>query len=175
MGKNSIWSRNRRALSPIFATVLLATIIILFGSVAYYYANTLTTNTTNNYVKNVSDNQQSISERIGFENIVYTSPTTLTVSIINSGDRSNVTVDNVFLYDSNHNIVPGSPYTGSQISPLYPIAGGSQSPIAIPSLNAGEEAYFNVTITGTILNSNTIYTLHLVTGSGSYFDHEFTS
>ena len=73
LGKFGNWSRNKRALSPIFATVLLAAIIIVFGSVAYYYASNLTTTATNNYSSSLSDSQQAIAERIGFENVVYDS------------------------------------------------------------------------------------------------------
>ena len=114
-----VWSRDKRALSPIFATVLLASIIIVFGSVAYYYASNITTTATNNYVSTLSDSQQSMTERISFENVVYDSifPATLTVYIVNCGSANNVKINSVFIYDSNHNIV-GTPYSGSQISPL---------------------------------------------------------
>ena len=107
MGKLGVWSRNKRALSPIFATVLLATIIIVFGSVAYYYANNLTTTATNNYVKNMSDSQQAMAERIGFENVVYTqsSPATLKIYILNCGIANNVKINSVFLYDASHKLL----------------------------------------------------------------------
>jgi archaellum component FlaF (FlaF/FlaG flagellin family) len=173
LGKPGIWSHNKRALSPIFATVLLATIIIIFGSVAYYYATNLTTNATNSYVNTLSNSQQSISERIGFENVVYDqSSSTLKIYIINCGSANNVKIDAVFLYDSSHNIVPESPYSGSSISAMYPIDGGTPTPIA--GLNIGKEAYFTVTMTGPSLTSGSIYTIHLITQSGSYFDYEFT-
>ena len=90
------------ALSPIFATVLLASIIIIFGSVAYYYSSNLTTTSTNNYSSSLSNSQQAITERIGFENVFYysNSPANLTVYIINSGIANNVQINSVFLYDS---------------------------------------------------------------------------
>ena len=116
MKKFSGWSRDKRALSPIFATVLLATIIIVFGSIAYYYSNNIVTTSTNDYGKTMSNSQQSIAERIGFENVVYSSsPATLTVYIINSGGSNNIKLNSVFIYDTNHAIV--GVYSGnSQIS-----------------------------------------------------------
>jgi hypothetical protein len=117
-----------------------------------------------------------MSERIGFENVIYTSPPPtngiLTVYIINCGSANNVTINSVFLYDSNHNIVGGSPYSYSDgsISVLQPIDGGT--PITGNTLNVGKEAYFTVTLRAGI--SLPIYTIHLITQSGSFFDYEFT-
>jgi FlaG/FlaF family flagellin (archaellin) len=168
------WSRDKRALSPIFATVLLASIIIIFGSVAYYYSSNLTSTATNNYVSSISNSQQAMAERIGFENVVYTdqsSPATLIVYIINCGSANNVQIDSVFLYDESHNIVGGSPYSGGSISPLSFIDG---EPIPNNSLNVGKEGDFTVTLGSGESLLNPVYTIHLITKSGSYFDYDFS-
>jgi hypothetical protein len=176
MRKFGVWSLDKRALSPIFATVLLATIIIIFGSVAYYYSSNIMTTSTNNYVGTLSSSQQSIAERIGFEYVVYSpSPATLSVYIINSGGANNLKINSVFVYDTNHAIVGA--YSGSsQISALYPIASVQRSPTPITgnALNIGKEAFFVVTLSGPPLNAGSIYTIHLITQSGSAFDYEFT-
>jgi hypothetical protein len=179
-GKLRNWRHNKRALSPIFATVLLASIILVFGSVAYYYSANLTNAATNNYVNKVSNSQQSMSERIGFENVVYhssTSPATLTVYMINSGSANNLQVDSVFLYlTASHSLV-GQPYQGSvrtsagPIFALYSIDNGAT--IQSNSLNIGNEGYFTVPLSGA-LQSGTSYTIHVITQSGSSFDYEFT-
>jgi hypothetical protein len=174
--KFGVWSRDKRALSPIFATVLLASIIIIFGSVAYYYASNITTNATNNYVSTLSDSQQAMSERLGFENVVYTqSPAILTIYIINCGSANNVKINSVFLYDTSHQIV--GVYSGSPnpISVLKPIDYGipTPTPISGNSLNVGQEGYFTVAMTGPSLTTGSIYTIHLVTTSGSSFDYDF--
>jgi hypothetical protein len=176
MGKLGVWSRDKRALSPIFATVLLASIIIVFGSAAYYYTSNITSNATNDYVNTLMDSQQAMSERIGFENVVYTSsPARLTIYIINCGSANNVKINSVFVYDANHTIV--GVYSGSPnpISVLQPIDGGTPAPTPITgnNLNAGQEGYFTVTMAGPSLTSGSIYTIHLVTKSGSYFDYDF--
>jgi hypothetical protein len=177
MRKLCVWSRDRHALSPIFATVLLASAIIVFGSVAFYYSSNLTTTATNDYLSTLSNSQQAISERIGFENVVYDqSSKTLTVYIINCGSANNIKIDSVFLYDGSHKIAGGSPYSGStQISALQPIDRSSPSPTPITgnALNVGKEAYFNVTLNQDTILSDPIYTIHLITQSGSYFDYEF--
>jgi hypothetical protein len=177
--KFGVWSRDKRALSPIFATVLLASIIIVFGSVAYYYASNLTSNATNNYVNTLSDSKQAMSERIAFENVVYDqSSATLTVYILNCGSANNVQINSVFLYDASHNIVGGSPYSFSDgsISVLQPIDGGipTPTPIAGNSLNVGQEGRFTVTLKSGASLPETAYTIHLVTKSGSYFDYAVT-
>jgi hypothetical protein len=182
LGKLGIWSRNKRALSPIFATVLLASIIIVFGSVAYYYASNLTATSTNNYSNSLSNSQQAISERIGFEDIVYnsSSPAKLIVYIINCGRANNIQINSVFLYDSSHNIVGAYSSSGGSISALKPIDSAVPAPTSISSLNVGKEGFFIVTLgkdtSGTYisLSSGSIYTIHLITKSGSAFDYEFT-
>jgi hypothetical protein len=173
--KFSVWSRNKRALSPIFATVLLATIIIVFGSVAYYYASNLTTNATNNYSSTISDSQQAIAERIAFENVVYSNnPATLNVYLINCGSANNVQINSVFIYDPDQNIA-GVYSNSSSISALMVITSRTPQPtISGNNLNVEREGYFTVTLTGP-LKLDTIYTLHLITKSGSAFDYEFST
>jgi hypothetical protein len=171
MRKTRSWLSNRRALSPIFATVLLATIIIVLGSVAYYYASNLTSTTTNNYVKTLSDSQQTMSERLGFENVEYSQTTRiLTIYLINCGSANGVKMNSVFIYDQGRVITGGSPYSGAQLSSLKTIDGNI--PIATNGLNVGQEGYFTITL-GVPLTDPT-YTIHLVTQSGSYFDYAFS-
>ncbi len=182
MGKLCLWSCNKRALSPIFATLLLATIILVFGSVAYYYATNLTTTSTNNYSSSLSQSQQAIGERIGFENVLYnsSSPATLTIYIINSGIANNLQINSVFLYDSSHTIVGVYSVSGGSISALIPIGSSLPTPTPISSFNIGKEARFTVTLgkntsgNNISLTSGSIYTIHLITISGSTFDYEFT-
>ena len=175
------WLHNRRALSPIFATVLLASIIIVFGSVVYYYASNITTTSTNNYSNSLSNSQQSIAERIGFENVLYnsSSPAKLTIYIINSGSANNIQINSVFLYDSTHNIIGAYSSSDGSISALKPIDPAVPAPTTISSLNVGKEASFTVTLRtdssgNNILSSGSIYTVNLITKSGSDFNYEFS-
>jgi FlaG/FlaF family flagellin (archaellin) len=179
--KFGVWSRDKRALSPIFATVLLASIIIIFGSVAYYYASNITSTATNQYVSTLSDSQQAMAERIGFENVVYTPPQTsptptnagLDIYLINCGSANNVQINSIFLYGANRIISGGSPYSGTQILPLKTI--DEHTLITGNSLNVGKEGYITVEmLAGSSLTPGSMYTIHLITKSGSYFDYAFT-
>ena len=175
MRKLITWSLNKRGLSPIFATMILATIIIVFGTVAYYYSSNLTSSATNSYTNSMSTSQQSISERIGFENVLYDSSSgKLTVYLINCGSANNLQIDSIFIYDSSHNIV-GQPFSGNQILPLQPIDRGTPTPTPITGnrLNVGQEGYF--TVTSNSLLSGSIYTIQLITKNGSSFNYEFNA
>jgi hypothetical protein len=180
-----IWSRDKRALSPIFATVLLATIIIVFGSTAFYYSSNITQTATNDYVKTLSDSQQAMAERISFENVVFipsdssntpASPT-LTIYILNSGSANNVEINTLFLYDASHNIIPVpytiSPNTHSAVladTSFLDLTGGAQ----IKPLNVGKEGVFAIKLDSTLTSLPSMYpgyTIRLITKSGSSFDY----
>jgi len=170
------YALDNHALSPIFATVLLAAIIILVGSATYYFSSNLTTNATNQYVNTISTSQQALSERLGFENVIYTSsPPTLSIYVINYGIANNIQINSVLIYDSNNNLV-GTPYSAvgpsPQISKLYPIATTSPSPTPISNnaLNVGQEGYFTVTL-GAPLVHGAIYTIQVYTKNGSSFNY----
>ena len=175
---------DRCGLSPIFATVILVGIVVVFGSLAYYFSNNLTRSATNNYVNTLSGSQQAISERIGFEDAIYSPSTdTLTVYIINSGRTNNLQIDSAYIYDSAQNLV-GQPYSGASISSLQPIqTTGTSSPtptsLSGNRLNIGQEGYFVlsnvVQSNGQPLTSGSMYTLQLFTKNGSNFSHDFTS
>ena len=186
--KKRLLRYDKRALSPIFSTILLAAIIIIIGSVAFYYANNVTTTATNDYVKTSVQNQASMSERIGFENVIYKqldssfsppSPT-LTIYIINCGNAYNLKINTLFLYDVNQQLVGTHPYAVNENpdSALRDIDEMTQFPDnKIPSnhLNIGQEGYFIVPLdSGISLSSGSIYTIHLITERGSSFDYQFT-
>ena len=160
----------KRALSPIFATLILAAIVIIFGSVAYYYASNVTTTATNQYTASAQQNQQSVSERIAFESVTYAS-SKLTVYVLNCGTSDNVQITGVFLYDSNHQL-QGAYSSGpsGKISGLSPIDAGT--PIPTNSLNVGKEGSFTVTLSQSL--SPGFYTVHIITARGNNFDYDFT-
>ncbi len=163
---------NRRGLSPIFATIMLATIVIIFGTIVYYYVNNLTTQATNNYASEVASTQQQISERISFENVVYDSTAgTLNIYIINSGSSNNVKISAMILFSSGYSTsVYSSTDNPQTISPLRPIGDLAPTPSPYPQgLNAGNEAEFTVTLGAqTISKGDTFY---LITQSGSRFSY----
>jgi hypothetical protein len=176
IGKRFVLAHDRRGLSPIFATILLATIIIVVGSIAFLFANNLTTNAKNNYVETMVNSEQSISEGVSFENIAYSSSTaTLTAWIHNFGAANNLKVDLVFIYnasDVNHALLGA--YSGNSISALSTL----DSPTHLISgncLNNGQEGSFTVAFGQSLtLQTGVMYSIRLVTNSGSSFICEFT-
>ena len=177
------WLHNRRALSPIFATVLLASIIIVFGSVAYYYSSNVTQTATNNYINTLSDSQQSIAERVSFENVIFSTSDspypTLTVFALNSGSANNIVINTIFLYDTNHQIIGGSPYSISPNTNSNAATAADSSFIklneasSIKPLNVGQEGVFVIKLDklAPLTSLPSGYTIHLITKSGSTFDH----
>ena len=140
----------------------------------------LTTTATNNYTSTLTNSQQSMGERLGFEYVAYnsSSPATLIVYIINSGSANSVQINSLFLYDSNNRIVGVYSVSGGSISALQPI--DSSMPTPISGLNVRKEAYFTVTLgkdtsgKNIFLSPGSVYTIQLITKSGSAFDYEFT-
>jgi flagellin-like protein len=175
MRKPKIPRYGTRALSPIFATLILAAIVITFGTVAYYYTSNVTTNATNEYVKSVADSKVSISERVGFENVVYSqNPVNFKIYIINCGSSNNIELNTLYVYNSNGQLV-GYNATLSTNSPLRNI--DTDALIPNNSLHLGQEGYFNAQLTktgtGTISSlASGLYTVHLITKGGSTFDYQ---
>jgi hypothetical protein len=174
--KLKIWPLDSRALSPIFATMLLAAIVIVMGTTAYYFSSNLTTNATNQYVSTISTSQQSISERLPFEDVQdSSSPATLTVYILNCGAADNVQINTVSIFNANNQLI-GQPYSGFAISSIQPISGGTPTPKPIEgnSLQVGQEGYFTVSLSAP-LQQRSMYIISLITKSGSTFNYEFTA
>jgi hypothetical protein len=119
-------------LSPIFATMILAAIVISLGSVAYYYVNNVTTSNTNQLKDNIADSQQTISERLSVESVKFIDRTIprpydqLGIYIINSGLANGVKPSNVFIYNSNNVLIDYVP--ASQLTTITPPIRRRQSP-----------------------------------------------
>ncbi len=182
MNKHTLRSIDRRGLSPIFATVILVAIVVVFGSFAYYFSSNLTNNATNNIVSSSATSQQSIGERLAFENVIYqqstpSSPATLKVYVLNCGISNNLQIDSLFLYNSSsstHTLLAYYSHTAFSSPGLVDLKTGK----TISSLNVGEEGNFTVILTSTPLGSvpplkGSICDVHITTKSGSAFDYEF--
>lgn len=125
MEKYNAWLHNKRALSPIFATVLLVDIVIVQGSSVYYFAKNFITQATNDYSSTLSNSQQSISERLAVENVIYNSSSSkLSLYLINCGVTSNIQNNSVFIYKSTNSRVR-QPASNDQISALKSIDTGA--------------------------------------------------
>jgi flagellin-like protein len=156
MVKKRIWSLNKKALSPIFATVLLAAIIIIFGTSAYYYASNVTSSATDQLTSAISDSRRSLTERISYEYVRYNQPQ-LIVFIINSGSTP-VGVNSLIIFQG-QNIIGNFPVTNLK---------DTATNQGITVLSEGKGANFFITPP----NLNGLYTLRVVTKEGSVFDKQ---
>ena len=169
---------DKRALSPIFATLILATIVIIFGTVAYYYASNVTTSATNSYVSSVADSKQSVSERVSFENVVYSQNpgrANFKVYVVNSGTY-NLQLDSLIVFNSSRQVI-GYNATLYTNSPLKNI--DDNSLIAGNSLAIGKDGYFEARLTKTGTDTVTslttgVYTIHIVTKGGSTSEYQIS-
>jgi flagellin-like protein len=176
--KYSNWLHNKRALSPIFATLILAAIVITFGSVAYYYANNVVTNSTNNYVSSVADSQQTISERVGFESAKFIAADTSNSPNPITGPTLTVylQVNAILLekFDNNHKLISTTPCNieanTHTNAPSY-VSFTKINDGVLKPLNVGQEGYFTIKLpVGTTLTSG-YYSIQLLTKSGSSFEY----
>ena len=175
---------NNRALSPIFATLILIGIIIVFGSAAYLYANNVTSSATNQLGSSIADSQKSMSQRLSFEFVSYsypgTSPSVFTFYVLNNGESYSVKFTSLLIIDSQGNIVGSRDFPTSQLKDIDPPQSG------ISELTPGDEGFFTVAIdlrnppvTGSYVDLRSpghdkLYTLHLITEGGNYFETTIT-
>ena len=159
---------NRRALSPVFATMMLVAIVMVCGSVAFFFSNNMTKNATDEYLSNLSASEQSISERMSFQHVQYNPVSqTLTIYLLNYGTTNDIKLNSLILYDQEHKIV-GGPYDLTSTA-LRPIDDGDV--ILSNSLNSGDEGYFAVTLTTSL--EDELYRINLITQSGAVFVNNF--
>ena len=89
--------RNRRGISPVIATVVLAGVVLAIGGSLWYYAIGASTIVANSYVNETLDSVYEVTERFIIENIYYNSSTdTMHIWVYNYGEMK-INVD-VYLY-----------------------------------------------------------------------------
>jgi flagellin-like protein len=168
------WNLNRRALSPIFATLILVGIVITFGTITYFYANNVATNATNQISSETAISQQSVAERVLIERVEFvpaapSKPAHLNFYVLNYGAANNVQFISILLtYSSQTKAVNLQPVSFS-IPKDSSTINLQQDGINILPLNAGKEGCFAVILSETSLPSD--YYVKLVTKSGSVFTY----
>jgi flagellin-like protein len=168
------WNLNKRALSPIFATLLLVAIVITFGTITYFYANTVATNATNQISSQTAISQQSVAERVLIERVQFipaasSVPAHLNFYVLNYGSANNVQFISILLtYNSQTkaiNLQPTSFNIPKDASTINLQPDGN----TILPLNAGKEGCFAVALPENSLPSD--FYVKLVTKSGSVFTY----
>jgi hypothetical protein len=163
-------------LSPIFAELILVGIVVICGAVAYASANNIISANTSNYAATVQNDQNALSERIGFENVAYDAASnTITVSIVNCGSANDLRIQYLFLYNVTSNQHQLIGYFAD------PVLMSLDESVAGNGLNILKEAYFDVDL-GCLsppfemnLSPGTVYIVHLITQRGSSSDYTFAT
>jgi len=147
--------KNRRAISPVIANLILIAAVIGVGFAALVWAQSQSSSYTTQYGSVISSDISQLQERVVFEYIYYDSTkNNLTVYLMNSGTIGNVGVSAVYV-DTN---TPNSTIALRLLS-----TGASAS-----SLNATQEGYFSISPSPS-LTPGTNHSIKIVTRRGSTF------
>ena len=154
---------DKKAASVVVSTMVLTAGVLAMGIAVLYWAYSWGNTITRTYSSSEAANSKAVQERLGFEHIDF-SNNILTVSLINWGDTNNITIANVFLWDSAH-----QPLADFSNPPLRNITTDS----VISGLKMGDEGCFRITPPRLI--SNSFYYIRLVTARGRTFDSTFAT
>jgi archaellum component FlaF (FlaF/FlaG flagellin family) len=153
---------DKKAVSVVVSTIVLTAGVLAMGIAVLYWTYSWGSLASRAYSAAEENSVKAIQERLGFEYIDYSSSTnTLTVTLINWGDTNNITIADVVLSNSAHQIVGN--YSRPQLMSM------SNSPIA--GLNMTAEGYFRIPQSLT----PGFYFIRVVTDRGRTFDSTFAT
>jgi hypothetical protein len=166
MDLRKIWKllRERRAVSTVVSNVILAGAVIAVSFVVLFWAQYRSSAYNAQYSEAMNADIARLKERLAFEYVFY-SGGNLTVYLMNCGTIDNVTVRTVYVKDAT-----GAPI---QVSSSITLMHFNGTQIADKDLDRGEEGYF--VLSSLSLSTGASYSLRIVTGRGSTFDHMFVA
>jgi hypothetical protein len=166
MDLRKIWKllRERRAVSTVVSNVILAGAVIAVSFVVLFWAQYRSSAYNAQYSEAMNADIARLKERLAFEYVFY-SGGNLTVYLMNCGTIDNVTVRTVYVKDAT-----GAPI---QVSSSITLMQFNGTQIADKDLDRGEEGYF--VLSSLSLSTGASYSLRIVTGRGSTFDHTFVA
>lgn len=158
---------NKKAVSVVISTIVVTAGVLAMGIGVLYWAYSMGDIAAHSYSKTEAANAKAVQERFGFEFIDYSNiSNVLTVNVMNWGDSGNLTIANVYIYDSTHQ------YLGNYSRPV--LRNITTSALIPFGLNVGGEGYFQV-IPNPALGAGTFYNIRIVTGRGRTFDGSFAT
>jgi len=167
MGLRKVWKllHGRRAVSAVVSNVILTGAVIAVSFAVLFWTQYRSSAYNEEYSEAMNADIARLKERLAFEYVFYdtTSPKTLSVYIMNYGTIGNITIQTVYVKDATGALIQ----VNSSISLMY-FNGGE---IADQDLDIGEEGKFVLSSLG--LAPDTSYSVRVVTGRGSTFDHKF--
>lgn len=166
MNLRKVWKllRERRAVSVVVSNVILMSAAIAVSFVVLFWAQHRSSIYTEQYSEAMDADIARLKERLAFEYVFYNqSGGSLSVYLMNCATIDNVTVRTVYVKDTGGTLIRvDSSITLMQFD-------GTQ--IADNDLDRGEEGYFVLSLLS--LSTGASYSLRVVTGRGSTFDHTF--
>jgi len=165
MDLRRVWKllRGRRAVSVVVSNVILVGAVIAVSFVVLSWAQYRSSAYNDQYSEAMNADIAKLKERLAFEFVFY-SGGDLTVYLMNCGTIDNVTAKTVYVCTSTGELINVT----SKVTLMY--FNGTQ--IADQDLDRSEEGYF-VFSSLDDLETGTSYSVRVVTGRGSNFDHTF--
>ena len=166
MDLRKVWKllHERRAVSAVVSSVILTGAVIAVSFVVLVWAQYRSSAYNEQYSEAMNADIARLKERLAFEYVFY-SGGNLSVYLMNCGTIDNVTVQTVYVKDA-----AGVP---KQVSSSITLMHFNRTQIADKDLDRGEEGYF--VLSSLNLVSGASYSLRVVTGRGSTFDHTFVA
>jgi len=166
MDLRRLWKRirERRAVSVVVSNVILTSAAIAVSFVVLFWAQYRSSAYNEQYSEAMDADIARLKERLAFEYVFYNqSGSSLSVYLMNCGTIDNVTVRTVYVKDAAGALI--------QVSSSITLMQFNGTQIADNDLDRGEEGYF--VLSSLSLATDAGYSLRVVTGRGSTFDHTF--
>jgi len=166
MDLKKVWKllHERRAVSTVVSNVILTGAVIAVSFVVLFWAQYRSSAYNAQYSEAMNADIARLKERLAFEYVFY-SGDNLTVYLMNCGTIDNVTVKTVYVSTSTGELINVT----SSVTLMH--FNGTQ--IADKDLDRGEEGCFMLSSLN--LLTSTSYSVRIVTGRGSTFDHTFAA
>ena len=168
MDLKKVWKllHERRAVSTVVSSVILTGAVIAVSFVVLFWAQYRSSAYNEQYSEAMNADIARLKERLAFEYVFYNnSGRKLSVYLMNCGTIDNVTVKTVYVSTSSGELIK----VFSSVTLMH--FNGTQ--IADKDLDRGEEGCF--VLSPLDLVTGTSYSVRVVTGRGSTFDHTFAA
>jgi hypothetical protein len=158
---------NKKAVSVVVSTIVVTAGVLGMGIGVLFWAYSMGDIAAHTYSNTEATNAKAVQERLAFEFTDYsTSNNILTVNVMNWGDSGNLTIANVYIYNSSHQ------YVGNFSRPaLRNIVTSALIPFG---LSVTGEGYFQIR-PNPALAAGSFYYIRIITDRGRTFDGSFAT
>jgi hypothetical protein len=155
--------KSRRAVSAVISNLILIAAVIAVGFAVIVWAQSTSSNYTNQYGQAINTDINQLQERIALEACYNSTPTTLNAYLINSG-KVNVTIQTVYVSSQSGNPTPYS-------FKLYTFQNQLVPSNTLNATTGMREGYVSITLPNPLSGGS--YSLRIITAGGSAFVFTF--